>query len=708
MTLMDVDVTSQFELAEPADLDDRRLYVNRELSLLSFQERVLAEAEDASNPLLERAKFLTIVASNLGEFFMVRVGGLKQQIEAGVVEISVDGLTPSEQLALVRPRALALMDRSRACLLGLLPLLDAAGVHILGYSQLDRRQKETADRFFVDVVFPVLTPLAVDPGRPFPHISNLSLNLAVVVEDDQGDERFARLKVPAALPRLMTVPEPAAGPPAGELSNEVWFVMLEEVIAANLGQLFPGMRVKESYAFRITRNAELVIQELEAEDLLEMIERGVHQRRFASVTRLTVERAMPERIRSLLLENLEVGPEDMYATDSPLAISGLTGLQDLDRPDLKDAPFVPGVPAGLHDLEEEDLFAVIRRRDILLHHPFDSFLPVIDFLTAASNDPSVLAIKMTLYRVGRNAPVVAALLNAARNGKQVAVLVELKARFDEESNIEWARALEAEGVHVIYGLLGLKTHSKIALVVRQEGDGLRRYVHLATGNYNAVTAHLYTDIGLFTCAEEFGADASDFFNFLTGYSTQDEYRRFLVAPRSLRTRVEELIEREIDNAGRGCEARIIFKMNALVDRRMIRLLYRASQAGVRVDLLVRGICCLRPGIPGVSDNIRVTSIIGRFLEHSRIYYFWNCGEEEVYLGSADLMPRNLNRRVEVLFPVLDPRILRTLRDVVLAIYLDDNVRARHMQPDGTYVRAAPGPGEEPVDSQAWLLSAEAR
>jgi polyphosphate kinase len=691
MTFMDVDVTAQFEIAEPVDLDDHRLYVNRELGLLAFQERVLAEAEDATNPLLERAKFLTIVASNLGEFFMVRVGGLKQQIEAGVVETSVDGLTPSEQLALVRPRALALMDRSRLCLLGLLPLLDAAGIHIVSYSQLDQGQRETADRFFVDVVFPVLTPLAVDPGRPFPHISNLSLNLAVVVEDDQGDERFARLKVPAALPRL-----------------EVWFVMLEEVIAANLGQLFPGMKVKESYAFRITRNAELVIQELEAEDLLELIERGVHQRRFASVTRLTVERSMPERIRFLLLENLEVGPEDMYATDSPLAISGLTGLQDLDRPDLKDGPFVPAVPAGLHDLDEEDLFAVIRRRDILLHHPFDSFLPVIDFLTAASNDPAVLAIKMTLYRVGRNAPVVAALLNAARNGKQVAVLVELKARFDEESNIEWARALEAEGVHVVYGLLGLKTHSKIALVVRQEGDGLRRYVHLATGNYNAVTAHLYTDIGLFTCAEEFGADASDFFNFLTGYSTQDEYRRFLVAPRSLRTRVEELIEREIDNAGRGCEARIIFKMNALVDRRMIRLLYRASRAGVRVDLLVRGICCLRPGISGVSDNIRVTSIIGRFLEHSRVYYVWNCGEEEVYLGSADLMPRNLNRRVEVLFPVLDPRLLRTLRDVVLAIYLDDNVRARHMQPDGTYVRAAPGPGEEPVDSQAWLLSAEAR
>jgi polyphosphate kinase len=434
----------------------------------------------------------------------------------------------------------------------------------------------------------------------------------------------------------------------------------------------------------------------------------VHQRRFASVTRLTVERTMPERIRSLLLENLEVKTEDMYATDPPLGVSGLTGLHDLDRPDLKDAPFVPALPAGIGDLEEEDLFALIRRRDILMHHPFDSFIPVIDFITAASTDPSVLAIKMTLYRVGRHAPVVSALLDAARNGKQVAVLVELKARFDEESNIEWARMLEAEGVHVVYGLPGLKTHSKIALVVRQESDGLRRYVHLATGNYNAVTALLYTDIGMFTCADEFGADASEFFNVLTGYSTQNDYRRFLVAPQSMRARLEELIEREIDNATRGGDARVIFKMNALVDRRMIRLLYRASRAGVRVDLLVRGICCLRPGIPGVSDNIRVTSIIGRFLEHSRIYYFLNGGEEEVYLGSADLMPRNLNRRVEVLFPVLDPRLLRTLRDVVLTVYLNDNVRARHMQTDGTYLRAAPGPGEEALDSQAWFLAAEPR
>ena len=705
---MDVESSAHVGVTEPPDLEDPGLYVNRELSLLGFQERVLAEAEDASNPLLERAKFLSIVASNLGEFFMVRVGGLKQQIEAGVAEFSVDGLTPSEQLALIRPRALALMDRSRECLLELLPLLSEAGIHIVGYRQLDQGQKAVADAFFGDVVFPVLTPLAVDPGRPFPHISNLSLNLAVVIEDDQGEERFARVKVPATLPRLVTVPGPGAGQAATESSNALWLVLLEEIIAANLGQLFPGMRVLETYAFRITRNAELVIQELEAEDLLELIEQGVRKRRFASVTRLTVERTMPDRIRSLLLENLEVGPDDIYTTDPPLAVSSLISLYDLDRPDLKDAPFVPALPAGIDDLDEEDLFAVIRRGDILLHHPFDSFTPVVDFLTAASNDPSVLAIKMTLYRVGRNAPVVAALLNAVRNGKQVAVLVELKARFDEESNIEWARALEAEGVHVVYGLLGLKTHSKIALVVRQEGDGLRRYVHLGTGNYNAVTALLYTDIGMFTCAEEFGADASEFFNFLTGYSTPDDYRRLLVAPPYMRARLVELIEREIESAKRGCEARVIFKMNSLVDRRMIRLLYRASQAGVRVDLLVRGVCCLRPGIPGVSDTIRVTSIIGRFLEHSRIYYFLNCGQEEAYLGSADLMPRNLDRRVEVLFPVLDRRLLRTLRDEILSIYLADNVRARHMQADGTYLRAIPGPGEEPVDSQAGLLAADYR
>lgn len=691
----------------PPDLHDPGLYVNRELSLLDFQERVLAEADDPSNPLLERVRFLTIVASNLGEFFMVRVGGLKQQMEAGVIERSVDGLTPSQQVDLIRPRALGLMNRCRTCLLGLLPLLTAAGIHVVRYGDLDPVQKQAAGAFFSEVAFPVLTPLAVDPGRPFPHISNLSLNLAVVVEDDQGEQHFARVKVPATLPRLLPVPAPAAAGTAERAHGHIWLALLDEVVGANMGRLFPGARIVESYAFRVTRDAEMVIQELEAEDLLELIERGVRQRRFGSVVRLTVDRAMPQRIRSLLQEHLMAGEDDLYATDPPLGLSGLTGLYDLDRPDLKEAPFVPGVPVDLEDLDDGDLFSAIRRRDILLHHPFESFTPVVDFLTAASTDPAVLAIKMTLYRVGSNAPVVAALLEAARKGKQVAVLVELKARFDEESNIEWARALEAEGVHVVYGLPGLKTHSKIALVVRQEADGLRRYVHLATGNYNAVTAQLYTDIGLFTCAEEFGADASEFFNYLTGYSTQDDYRRFLVAPLNMRARLEQLIEREMTIARRGEEARIIFKMNSLVDQSMIRLLYQASQAGVRVDLLVRGICCLRPGIPGVSDNIRVTSIVGRFLEHSRIFHFLNGGEEEAYMGSADLMPRNLDRRVEVLFPVLDPRLLRTLRDEVLAVYLADNVRARRLQADGSWLRVAPGPGEVAVDSQAQLLAARA-
>ena len=559
------------------------------------------------------------------------------------------------------------------------------------------------------MVFPVLTPLAVDPGRPFPHISNLSLNLAVVVEDDQGDERFARLKVPAALPRLVTVPEPAAGPPAGESSNEVWFVMLEEVIAANLGQLFPGMQVKESYAFRITRNAELVIQELEAEDLLELIERGVHQRRFASVTRLTVERAMPERIRSLLLENLEVGQEDMYATDSPLAISGLTGLQDLDRPDLKDAPFVPGVPAGPQDLDEEDLFAAIRRRDILLHHPFDSFLPVIDFLTAASNDPAVLAIKMTLYRVGRNAPVVAALLNAARNGKQVAVLVELKARFDEESNIEWARALEAEGVHVVYGLLGLKTHSKIALVVRQESDGLRRYVHLATGQLQRRHRPACTRTSGCSPARRSSAPTRPI------SSTS--------SPATRRRTTTGASWSPLGTCARGWKSSSSVRSTTPGAARSARHLQDERACGPEHDpAAVQGVAggCSR-GPAGARHMLPPPGDPRRERQHPRHQHHragssstaasttsGNGGEEEVYLGSADLMPRNLNRRVEVLFPVLDPRLLRTLRDVVLAIYLDDNVRARHMQPDGTYVRAVPGPGEEPVDSQAWLLAAEAR
>jgi polyphosphate kinase len=473
------------------------------------------------------------------------------------------------------------------------------------------------------------------------------------------------------------------------------------VIQANLQQLFPGMEVVESHPFHITRDADTVIQELEAGDLLETVEEGVRKRRFGQVVRLKVPQEMPDSLLDILRQNLETEDEDIYRIQGPLSLARLRHLSSLDRPELKEPPFSPAGLGGMSS--DDDIFARIRRGDILVHHPFDSFQPVVDFLRTAAKDPNVLAIKMTLYRVGKNAPVVEALLEAMENGKQVAVLVELKARFDEESNIEWARALEREGVHVVYGLVGLKIHGKVALVVRRENDIIRRYVHMGTGNYNAVTAHLYTDLGLFTTDPDIGADASDLFNFLTGYSAKSDYRKLLVAPVNLRSRLQQLIRREIKNAQQGKPARLIFKMNALVDPPIIRLLYEASQAGVQVDLLARGICCLRPGIPGVSENIRVRSIVGRFLEHTRIFYFFNAGEEEMYLGSADLMPRNINRRVEVLFPIEKPALLRYLRDKVLAVYLADNVKARIMQPDGSYSRVAPAKGEKVLNSQMVLL-----
>ncbi|HPC82123.1 MAG TPA: polyphosphate kinase 1 [Thermoanaerobaculaceae bacterium] len=689
-------------LPERIDLDRRELYINRELSLLEFQQRVLEEALDERNPLLERVKFLAIVASNLDEFFMVRVTGLKQQIAAGVFEPSPDGMTPAEQLAAVRKSAARLMADAYACFRErLLPALHASGVHVLGWKELTRRQQQTARRYFDEVVFPVLTPLAFDPGRPFPHISNLSLNLAVLLRDAAGETRFARVKVPDTLPRLVPIKRSSGGiRKDGTVPHDHYFVWLEEVIAANLDTLFPGMTIVEAHPFRVTRNADVEIQELEAADLLETIEESLRRRKFGTVVRLATNRQMPAEMREILLENLEVDRKDLYAMDGPLGLSAITQLASIPLPHLKDRIHVPAVPAAF---EDGDIFAAIRREDLLLHHPFDSFKPVIDFLDAASRDRDVLAIKMTLYRVGRNSPVVQSLLDANENHKQVAVLVELKARFDEESNIEWARALEADGVHVVYGLVGLKTHSKVALVVRREGESIRRYVHLATGNYNPTTAQLYTDIGMFTCDEAIGADVTDLFNYLTGYSARTTYRKLLVAPINLRSRLEELIRREIEHQRAGRGGHLIFKVNALVDRQLIRLLYEASQAGVRIDLLVRGICCLRPGVPGVSETITVTSIVGRFLEHSRVLYFANGGNEEIFVGSADLMPRNIDRRVEVLFPVSSPRLVRHLRDDVLALYLADNVRARRMQPDGTYVRLKPRPGEKAVDAQLALM-----
>jgi polyphosphate kinase len=698
------DAEKQAPAPESPPLNSPDLYINREIGLLSFQHRVLEEAQDEKNPLLERVKFLAIVGSNMDEFFMVRVAGLIDQVDAGILDVGPDGMHPSAQLVAVRREAKKLLADAHKCLRDqLLPALNEAGIQILDYATLNEKQLAIADAYFTDTVFPVLTPLAFDPGRPFPHISNLSLNLAVLIRDQDGVEHFARVKVPDSLPQFVPLKRPRKKS-RKRAPREETFVWLEQVISANLPALFRGMDVIEAHPFHVTRDADIAIKELEAEDLLETIEEGVRRRRFGSVVRLMVADDMPAHILDILVNNLEIDASQVYRARGPLSLSRLMQLTSLDRPDLKDVPFVPAVPKALVPATaDEDVYALIRRQNILLHHPFDSFQPVVDFLKKAARDPNVLAIKMVLYRVGRNAPVVEALLEANEEGKQVAVLVELKARFDEESNIEWARALEREGVHVVYGLLGLKTHCKLLMVVRREAGAIRRYIHLATGNYNVVTAHLYTDLGMLTCDDEIGSDATDLFNYLTGYSAKKDYQKLLVSPVNLRERFEAMIKREIEHQLKGAQGRLIFKMNALVDPRVIRLLYQASQAGVKVDLLVRGICCLRPGIKGVSDNIEVTSVVGRFLEHSRIYYFRNGGHEEIYLGSADLMPRNINRRVEVLFPLESPDLIRHVRDQILAIYLSDTVKGREMQSDGTYVRRPPAAGKRAVNSQEWLV-----
>jgi polyphosphate kinase len=702
-------MTDQIENAiteEKINLKDPKFYINRELSMLEFQRRVLQEAQDESNPLLERVKFLAILGSNLDEFYMIRVAGLKKQVAAGVVELPPDGMTPASQLAEIRKVAVQLSTQARECLFReLLPKLDEARIHILDYDSLNKRQSTNADNYFGEVVFPVLTPLAFDPGHPFPHISNLSLNLAVVICDKDGEELFARIKVPATLPRLVPIKRSSGGVRKdGTAPHHHYFVWLEQLIVANIDKLFPGMEILETHLFRVTRDADMAIQELEASDLLETMAESVRKRRFGSVIRVTVNKAMPTHIRDILIENLELERNDFYTFNSPLGLSGLFGLHSIDRYDLKDPPLRQTIDPRLRgELYEGNVYSAMRREDILVHHPYDSFNPVVNYLRSAARDPNVLAIKQSLYRVGGNSPVVRALLEARENGKQVAVLVELKARFDEESNIGWAKMLEKEGVHVVYGLLGLKTHSKVALVIRKEGEHIRRYIHLATGNYNAITAQLYEDIGMFTCDEDIGADATDLFNYLTGYSAKNQYRKLLVAPVNLRSEFKRLIHREIEIQQAGGRGHLIFKMNSLVDSRMIRCLYEASQAGVKVDLIVRGICCLRPGIPGISDNIRVISVVGRFLEHSRAYYFYNGGDEQIYLGSADLMPRNINRRVEVLFPVEDPSIIRYLKDDVLDTYLAANTKVRLMKADGSYEYIRPVENEKIVNVQESLI-----
>jgi polyphosphate kinase len=684
------------------DLKDPSLYLNRELSLLLFQHRVLEEAEDVKNPLLERVKFLSILGSNLDEFFMVRVAGLAAQMDAGLMDVGPDGMTPRAQLIAIRREVKKLLNEAHRCLETLMPALNQEGIFVHDYAGLSDAQVKRAAAYFDDTIFPVLTPLAFDPGRPFPHISNLSLNLAVLIRDQAGNERFARIKVPDSVPQLVEVDGASKSNPKRP-PKHVDLVWIEQVIAANLSKLFPGMEVVEAHAFHVTRDADIAIKELEAEDLLETIEEGVRQRRFRDVMRLMVTQDMPAPILEILMNNLEVEQSEVYRTWRPLSLKRLMGIYTVDRPELKDAPFVPAIPRDVAEAaEEEDIFALIRRRDIFLHHPFDSFQPVVEFLRKAARDPAVLAMKICLYRVGRNSPVVETLLEAVEEDKQVAALVELKARFDEESNIEWARALERSGVHVVYGLIGLKIHSKVALIVRREQDRIARYVHISTGNYNTITAHSYTDMGILTADDAIADDVSNLFNYLTGYSQKSDYQKLLVAPVNLRERIEALIEREIKHAKTG-KGHLIFKMNSLADSRLIRSLYRASRAGVKIQLLVRGICSLRPGVPGLSENIEVTSIVGRFLEHSRVFYFRNGGKEEVYIGSADLMSRNIDHRVEVLVPIQDPNIIRTIIDGVLEVYLSDNVKARQMLPNGIYIRKKVGDSRHAVNSQERLI-----
>jgi polyphosphate kinase len=677
------------------------LFLNRELSWLEFNARVLHEAFDERNPLLERVKFLSIFSTNLDEFYMVRVAGLRRQVAAGVIVSAADGLSPQAQLDAIERRVRELLVRERECLHErLLPALAEKDIRLVHMSELTQAEWNTVDGFFEAEVFPVLTPLAVDPGHPFPYVSNLSLSLAVEIRDpDRGIDHFARVKVPRSLPRWVS------------FGRGHHFVPLEEVIGANLGSLFPGMQVLGWWAFKVTRYSDLELDKTvdEPEDLLSMIEEQVFQRRFGEVVRLEVQDGMPSHIRALILEELRdsealpgilLTERDMYDGGSLLELGDLMSIATLDVPELRDPPLVPSVPMAVRDVTRS-IFDVIRERDLLVHHPFESFTATVEqFLDAASRDDHVLAIKLTLYRTSGDTAIVRALTEAAQRGKQVAVLVELQARFDEANNITWARTLENFGVHVAYGLPGLKTHAKVALVVRREADGIRRYVHIGTGNYNSKTARTYTDLGLFTASPSIGADLSDLFNSLTGFSRQRMYRKLLVAPGNMRDRFQELIANETAAAEEGRPARIIAKMNALVDPGIIEALYRASQAGVEIDLIVRGICCLRPGVPGVSDRIRVISIVGRFLEHSRLFYFANDTDGSYFLGSADWMPRNLDRRVETVTPVEDRALHPRLR-ALLETCLADNRQAWELRADGSYVQRTPG--DEPERATHRLL-----
>ncbi|QNI86638.1 polyphosphate kinase [Synechococcus sp. PROS-7-1] len=679
------------------------LYINRELSWIAFNERVLVQALDERTPLLEQAKFSAIFSNNLDEFFMVRVASLKAQVEAGIEKLSEDGRTPIEQLHAIRERLTPLLHKQQEHYRSRLKsqLLDH-GAHLLDYEQLNERQRLWVDNYFQTAIFPVLTPLAVDPAHPFPFVSNLSLNVAALIHDPQsGQRQLARVKVPQKiLPRFVTIPTDLAG---GDCEPIHTAVPLEQVVAFNLGLLFPGMTIEGHYFFRVTRDADLELRDLEADDLMIAIEQGLRKRRMGGeVVRLEVADEMPQDVVEMLMEGMSVEEEDLYRVDGPLGLDDLFGLMGIPLPQLKDESHSGLTPAilgraqrsmledgSLKEEEFESIFSVVRRRDVLLHHPYDLFsTSVEEFINQAADDPLVMGIKMTLYRTSKDSPIIAALIRAAENGKQVMALVELKARFDEDNNIQWAKHLERSGVHVVYGVLGLKTHTKIVLVVRKEKERLRSYVHIGTGNYNSKTSRLYTDLGLLSARPELGQDLVELFNYLTGFSKQQGFRKLLVAPVSLRKGMENLIRREIEHAQQGRGGHIRAKMNSLVDPGIIALLYEASQAGVKIELIIRGMCCLYPGRKGLSESISVVSIIGRFLEHSRIFWFGNGGSPEVYIGSADWMPRNLDRRVEAVTPVEEPT-LREQLERLLQVYLDDNRGAFDMQSNGDFTQRHP-------------------
>lgn len=673
-------------------------FINRELSWLEFNQRVLDEALNPETPLLERVKFFCIISSNLDEFFEVRVAGIKQQMESSVVERTVDGLTATETFRAVEKRVQQMVEAQYSCWRNqLAPGLSQQGIRFPSASELKGQDLRWVEMFYRAEVRPVLTPLGIDPAHPFPQLLNKSLNFIVQLQTQENDEarpRLAVVQLPRNLPRLVKLPRD---------DSRQDYVFLGEIIGLHLADLFPGMQILGYWLFRLTRNSELYIDVEEEANLLKAVENELHNRRKGDAVRLELERKCPPEIRTYLLETLGLGEDDLYVIDGPLGPTRIMAVYDGDHsPELRDPPHVAPVAGVLRG--QSDLFAAIREHDILLHHPFESFGSVIDFLDQAAADPQVLAIKQTLYRTGGDPRIVGALMNAVRNGKQVTAVVELKARFDEASNILWARRLEEAGVHVVYGLVGYKIHCKVALVVRRDPDGIRRYVHLSTGNYNPTTARLYTDIGLLTCREDFGEDATNLFNLLTGICQFQGMRKFLVAPFELHSRILALIERERSHAEKGLPARVIAKMNALVDQRIIEALYRASQAGVKIDLIVRGICCLRPQIKGLSENITVRSIVDRFLEHSRLFYFENACQPEVFVGSADWMPRNFFGRIEVVFPIEDGNLRERISGELLALILADNAKARHLQADGSYCLPALKRGTPPRRSQVEFVA----